>query len=343
MRKLLNTLYVTTPEAYLSLDGETVLVNSDEDTLLRVPLHNLEGIITFGYAGASPSLMRACANKNISLCFMSASGRFLARVVGESHGNVILRKVQYRISDNEKQSAAIAKNFIIGKTYNAKWIIERAIRDHAPVLDTERLKEVSGLLSQTLKELSLADDLEQIRGIEGKAASSYFSVFDSLILQQKEYFQWHTRSRRPPTDNLNALLSFVYTLLANDCAAALEAVGLDAYVGFLHRDRPGRVSLGLDLMEELRGVSGDRFVLTLINKRIITHKGFEKRENGSVIMDDATRKAVLTAWQERKREQITHPFLNEKMEWGLVPFIQAMLLARYLRGDLDEYPPFLWK
>lgn len=343
MRKLLNTLYVTSPDAYLSLDGETVIVKKDEGDSLRIPLHNLEGIITFGYTGASPALMCACANRNISLCFMSLSGRFQARVVGESHGNVMLRKAQYRVSDDEKQSASIAKNFIIGKIYNAKWIIERAIRDHAQVLDADRLREVSAYLSQTLNEMTQAEDLGQIRGLEGKAASAYFSVFDNLILQQKDHFRWNARSRRPPTDNVNALLSFVYTILANDCAAALEAVGLDAYVGFMHRDRPGRVSLGLDLMEELRGVCGDRFIITLINKRVITHKGFEKRENGSVIMNESTRKAVLIAWQEKKREQITHPFLGEKIEWGLVPFVQAMLLARYLRGDLDEYPPFLWK
>ena len=240
-------------------------------------------------------------------------------------------------------SASIAKNFIIGKTYNAKWIIERAIRDHPMRVNAEALKNVSTHLSQTLREIEISDDLEQIRGLEGKAASLYFSVFDDLILQQKECFYWTGRSRRLPTDNLNALLSFVYTLLANDCAAALETVGLDSYVGFLHRDRPGRISLALDLMEELRGVVTDRFVLTLINKRIINEKGFETRESGGIVMEDTLRKTVLTAWQERKREELTHPFLDEKLEWGLVPFAQAMLLARYLRGDLDAYPPFLWK
>ena len=343
MRKLLNTLYVTTPEAYLALDGETVLVRKDEKTLIRVPLHNLEGIVTFGYTGASPALMGACAKNNISLCFMTANGRFLARAIGKSRGNVTLRKTQYRISDSQEESALIARNFIIGKTYNSKWVIERAIRDHPMVVDTERLKEVSLYLSRTLSELEQAVDLEEIRGLEGKAASIYFSVFDVLILQQKEYFYWRGRSRRPPMDNVNALLSFVYTLLANDCSAALEAVGLDAYVGFLHRDRPGRVSLGLDLMEELRSVFADRFVITLINKKIITNKGFQKRENGAVVMNDDTRKTVLTAWQDRKREELTHPFLSEKVMWGLVPYTQAMLLARYLRGDLDAYPPFLWK
>lgn len=343
MRKLLNTLYITTAEAYVALDGETVLVKKDEQTLIRVPLHNLEGIVTFGYTGASPALMGACAKRNISLCFMTANGRFRARVIGESHGNVTLRKAQYRVSESEEESLAIAKNFIIGKVYNAKWIIERALRDHAVRLDVEVLKGVSVTLTSTLCEIKEAINLEQLRGVEGKAAAQYFSVFDSLILQQEGFFFWQGRSRRPPTDNVNALLSFIYTMLANDCAAALEAVGLDAYVGFLHRDRPGRVSLALDMMEELRGVVADRFVITLINKRIINEKGFEKREDGAVIMNDTTRKAVLSAWQERKREVIKHPFLDEKVEWGLVPFVQAMLLARYLRGDLDAYPPFFWK
>jgi len=343
MRKLLNTLYVTSPDAYLALEGETVVVLREEEQLVRVPLHNLEGIVTFGYTGASPVLMRACADRNISLCFLTVNGRFQARILGRSHGNVTLRKSQYRLSDDEGKSASVAKNFIIGKVYNAKWIIERAIRDHSMRLDTEALKNVSIHLSQTLGEIQKSVDLEQVRGLEGKAASLYFSVFNELILQQKEFFYWTGRSRRPSTDNVNALLSFVYTLLANDCAAALETVGLDSYVGFLHRDRPGRISLALDLMEEVRGVVADRFVLTLINKRIINEKGFETRENGSVVMDDALRKTVLTAWQERKREELTHPFLDEKLEWGLVPFAQAMLLARYLREDLDAYPPFLWK
>lgn len=343
MKKLLNTLYVTTPESYLALDGETVIVRRNEESLIRVPLHNLEGIIAFGYAGASPALMGACAKNCISLCFMTPNGRFLARVTGETRGNVTLRKTQYRISDNEQLSVVIAKHFIIGKAYNSKWVIERAIRDHSIAVNTEHLKNVSIYLTETLREIDKANDLQQLRGLEGKAASLYFSVFDNLILQQKSYFKWEGRVRRPPTDNVNALMSFAYTLLANDCSAALEAVGLDAYVGFLHRDRPGRMSLGLDIMEELRSIFADRIIITLINKRVITNKGFKKCENGAVIMDDATRKLVLTAWQDKKREQLTHPFLNEKIQWGLVPFVQAMLLARYLRGDLDAYPPFLWK
>lgn len=343
MKKLLNTLYVTIPEAYLALDGETILVMKGDEKLLRLPLHNLEGIVTFGYTGASPALMRACVDRNISLCFLSASGRFYARIVGQSKGNVLLRKTQYRISENETECVKVAQNMIIGKVYNSKWIIERAIRDHELRVDVDKLKKASMYLSSTMDDLRKAHKLDQIRGIEGKAAMTYFSVFDDLILQQKDNFQWSGRIKRPPTDYLNALLSFFYTVLANDCASALETVGLDSYVGLFHQDRPGRVSLALDIMEELRAVMVDRFVLSLVNKRIVSHKDFTKRENDTVILNEDARKKVLTEWQDKKREQINHPYLDEQIPWGLVPHCQASLLARYFRSDLDEYPPFLWK
>lgn len=343
MKKLLNTLYITAPERYLSLDGENVVVLEGKTEIGRVPLHNLEEIVTCGRAGASPAFMGACAKKNISLCFMNEYGRFLARVTGEVRGNVTLRKTQYRLSESDSESVKIARNFIVGKIYNSKWVIERATRDYPLRLNVERLKKVSGQLQNSIVAASVCENLDSLRGIEGEAASLYFSVFDELILQQKEHFYFHTRNKRPPLDNVNALLSFTYTLLTNTCASALESVGLDAYVGYLHRDRPGRVSLALDLMEELRSVLADRFVLSLINKRVVSPSGFTKKENGAVIMDDDTRKSVLTAWQNKKQEMIKHPFLDEKIEWGMVPFAQAMLLARFLRGDLDAYPPFMWK
>mgnify|MGYP000132348036 CR=1 FL=1 len=343
MRKLLNTLYVTSPNTYLSLDGENIVILKDEIEVSRIPLHNLEGIIAFGYTGASPALMGACAKRNIALSFMKQSGKFLARVVGEVRGNVTLRKIQFRISDNIEESNKIAKNFIIGKIYNSRWVIERATRDYAMRLDVNKLKKVSRFLANSLKLVEQSDNLEQLRGYEGEAASQYFSVFDDLILQQKQYFYFHNRNKRPPLDNVNAMLSFVYTLLAHDIVAALETVGLDPYVGFLHRDRPGRISLALDLMEELRSVYADRFVISLINKREISPNGFIQKENGAVIMNDDTRRAILKAWQSRKQDIITHPFLQEKLEWGLVPYTQSMLLARFIRGDLDQYPPFLWK
>lgn len=343
MKKLLNTLFVTSPDRYLSLDGENVVILCSEKEIGRIPLHNLESIVTFGFTGASPALMGACATRNISLNFMTSHGRFLARVIGEVKGNVTLRKEQYRFSDDDRKSMQVAKNFIAAKIYNSKWVIARAIRDYPMRLDTEKLKIKSSLLDNSLQALRRVSNEGELLGIEGEAASVYFSVFDDLILQQKESFKFKGRSRRPPMDNVNAMLSFAYSMLAGMCASALESVGLDPYVGFLHKDRPGRISLALDLMEEFRAVLADRFVIKLINKRIIDGKDFVRKENGAAYMDDIARKAFLSSWQSRKQETIIHPFLEEKVEWGMVPYTQAMLLARFLRGDMDEYPPFFWK
>ncbi|UYM83270.1 type I-C CRISPR-associated endonuclease Cas1c [Heyndrickxia coagulans] len=343
MKKLLNTLFITQPDVYLSLDGDNIVLLKEKEQLGRLPLHNLESVAAFGYTGASPALMGYCAERNISLIFFTMNGRFLARVIGKSRGNVVLRKKQYRISDDEIASVQIARNFIIGKIYNQKWILERMTRDYPLRIDVAQFKDVSQLLSAIIKQVRLCDSLETLRGLEGQAAINYNKLFDQMILQQKDDFFFHSRSRRPPLDNVNAMLSFAYTLLANDTASALEGVGLDAYVGFMHQDRPGRVSLALDLMEELRGVYADRFVLSLINIKVINKDDFLKKENGTVIMTDEARKKFLKAWQNKKQEKITHPFLGEKISWGLVPHAQALLLARFLRGDLDEYPPFLWE
>ncbi|KZO00176.1 type I-C CRISPR-associated endonuclease Cas1c [Pseudobacillus badius] len=343
MKKLLNTLFITQPDVYLSLDGDNIVLLKEQERLGRLPLHNLESIVSFGYIGASPALMGYCADRNISLTFLTASGRFLARVIGQSKGNVVLRKKQYRLSEDEEKSAKIARNFIIGKIYNNKWIIERLTRDYPLRIDVAQFKNVSQHLSAILLEIRKCEDLAELRGWEGQAAISYNKLMNQMILQQKEDFYFHGRSRRPPLDNVNAMLSFAYTLLANDMTAALEGVGLDAYVGFLHRDRPGRVSLALDVMEELRGVYADRFVLSLINKKVVNKNDFYKKENGAVLMTDEARKKFLSAWQNKKQEKITHPYIGEKISWGLVPHVQALLLARYLRDDLDEYPPFLWK
>lgn len=343
MKHLLNTLYITSPDRYLSLDGENVVIRSEDEEIGRVPLHNLEAIVTFGYQGASPALMGACVKKNIDLSFLSPNGRFLARVSGEVRGNVTLRKQQYRLSENDEAAIAIARNCIIGKVFNSRWVLERAARDYPMRLDSVRLKGKTLFLAESLRKIRVCENAGELRGLEGEAASVYFSVFDDLILQQKEQFYFHGRNKRPPLDRTNAMLSFAYTLLAGMCGAALEAVGLDPYVGFLHTDRPGRMSLALDMMEEFRSVMADRFVLTLINKRIISGEGFSQKENGAVIMDEETRKLFLAQWQTKKQETIKHPYLEEKIEWGMVPYVQAMLLARYIRGDLDEYPPFLWK
>ena len=343
MKRLLNTLYITSPSRYLSLDGENVVVLEKDEEVGRVPLHNLEAIVTCGYTGASPALMGACAQRHIGLTFLSGNGRFIARVTGEVYGNVTLRKEQFRVSDNTGSSIKIARNCIAGKVYNARWILERAARDYPARLDAEKLKGKSAFLAQSLKKIRTCEDAAALRGFEGEAASVYFSCFDDLILQQKDAFSFHGRNRRPPTDAVNAMLSFVYTLLTSMCAGALETVGLDPYVGFFHTDKPGRKSLALDMVEEMRSVMGDRFVLTLINKKVVREKDFFRKENGAVLMLDNARKAFLAAWQEKKQEMITHPFLNEKIEWGMVPYVQALLLARHLRGDLDEYPPFFWK
>lgn len=343
MKRLLNTLYVTSNNRYLSLDGENIVVLEEQKEIGRVPLHNLESIVTFGYTGASPALMGACAKKNIDLCFMSGNGRFLARVSGEVRGNVLLRKQQYKISGDKEQSLCIARDFITGKIYNSRWVLERASRDYSLRLDSILLKKKSSMLADSLHAVRKCKSASELLGIEGEAASLYFSVFDDLILQQKEDFYFKGRNKRPPLDRVNAMLSFTYSLLAGMCGSALESVGLDPYVGFMHTDRPGRMSLALDLMEEFRSVMADRFVLTLINKRIVKKEGFIQKENGAVVLDDETRKTFLSAWQAKKQEMIKHPFLEEKIEWGMAPYVQALLLARYIRGDLDEYPPFFWK
>lgn len=343
MRKLLNTLYVTSPDTYLALEGQNVMVYREEELLLRIPLHTLEQILYFGYKGASPALMGACAEHGIRLAFLTPHGRFLAAACGRSQGNVLLRLQQVRASDDPIIRTRFARNFIFGKVFNSRWVLERATRDHAMQVDVAALKNVSRQLGGQLPAIRGCISDEQLRGLEGVSAEQYFRVFDQLILQNKKAFYFHGRNRRPPMDNVNALLSFVYTLLCNDCCSALEAVGLDPYIGFLHRERPGRTSLALDLMEELRSVFADRFVLSLINNRIVTEKGFYQQETGAVRMNDETRKAILAGWQARKQEFIRHPFLQEKVPWGLVPYVQAMLLGRCLRGDLEEYPPFLWK
>lgn len=343
MKKLLNTLYVTSENSYLSLDGENIVVFEDKKEVGRLPLHNLEGIVSFGYRGTSPALMGACADRNISLCYVTPQGKFLARVTGKIKGNVILRQQQYESSRDKEISLSIAKNCITGKIYNARWVLERAVRDHSLQINTDQVKTASVHLKQSLEYIRNSQSKEQLRGYEGEAASIYFGVFNELILQQKKDFVFCGRNKRPPLGNINAMLSFVYTLLTNQIASALECVGLDPYIGYLHTERPGRVSLALDLIEELRAPLADRFVLSLINKKVITRKNFKTKENGAVIMDDEARKRLLTEWQNRKKETITHPFLKEKIEWGMVPYVQAMLLARYLRGDLDGYPVFLWK
>ena len=342
MKALSNVLYITSPEAYVFLDGENVVIRKDEKVTTRIPLHNIENIVCFSYPGVSPALMGACAQRNIGLSFLTPNGRFQARVSGITRGNVLLRKTQYRFSEDETHSVPIAASFLIGKIANCRKVLERAIRDHGMVIDTPLLDKASAFLKDSLKSINKGKTTAELIAIEGGAARAYFSVFDHLILQQKEDFRFEERTRRPPLDNMNALLSFLYTLLANEAASALESVGLDAYVGFLHKDRPGRPSLALDIMEELRPVFADRLALSLVNRKQVMGESFVQKESGGVLMDDETRKTVIKTWQERKKEEIIHPFLKERIPFGLIPHIQAMLLARCLRGDLDAYPPFFW-
>lgn len=340
MRKLLNTLYVTTPEAYLAKDGLNVVVSVNKEEVFRIPIMNVEGIVTFGYMGASPGLMKLCMDNNVSLVFMSPQGRFIGRIQGATHGNVLLRKKQYSLSEDDNVALHLAKLFITGKVFNTRSILQRFIRDNGA---DEEVEYVIKQLEWRKKCVMQAETMDILRGEEGRAANSYFDVFDHLILNQKADFPFNGRSRRPPKDEVNAMLSFVYTLIANDVAAALESVGLDPYVGFMHTLRPGRTSLALDLMEEMRAYLGDRLVLSMINRKQVTKKDFIRQGDESFVMSDSCRKELLNTWQKRKKEMIEHPYLKEKIPIGLLPYTQAMLLARFLREDLDDYPVFLMR
>ena len=343
MKKHLNTLFVTTQGAYLGKDGETVAVKIEQKTVLRIPIHTLDGIVCFGAVGCSPYLMGFCAEKDVAISFLTEYGKFLAMVKGPVSGNVLLRRKQFRMADMPNVSAQVASFVLTGKIANCRTVLERSLRDHSEKLDRSSVKKVSNRLSMYIRKELQKDNLDSLRGIEGDAAHQYFSVFDELIFQQKDAFSFSGRNRRPPTDRVNCLLSFVYTLLVHDVRSALESVGLDTSVGFLHRDRPGRPSLALDMMEEFRPFLADRLVLSMINRSQVKPDGFTIKESGAVHMDDDTRKTVLTTYQKRKQENLVHPFLNEKIQIGTLFFIQALLLARFIRGDLDGYPPFIWK
>lgn len=343
MKKHLNTLYVTTQGAYLSKEGETVVVKIDGEIRLRIPIHTIGGIVCFGNVSCSPFLMGFCAENDVAVSFLTEHGRFLAKVQGPASGNVLLRREQYRKADDLAVSAEVARCVLTGKIANCRSVLQRALRDHADKINENQMRTAALRLNHQLDLLEQNCPLDILRGIEGDSAHIYFNVFDHLIVAQKATFQFQQRNRRPPLDAVNCLLSFIYTLLMHDVRSALETVGLDPAVGFLHRDRPGRPGLALDLMEEFRPYIADRLALSLINLQQVQGKGFKRLESGAVVMDDNTRKTVLVAYQERKREEITHPFLGEKVMVGMLFHIQALLMARYLRGDLDGYPPFIWK
>lgn len=338
MRKLLNTLYVTTPGAYLSKDGLNIVVSVDQKEVFRIPAINIEGIVTFGYMGASPGVMKLCSDNGISLTFLSPYGRFISRVQGTVKGNVLLRKKQYQLSDDESWALHVAKLMIGGKIQNYRNILKRYVRDYG---ENESINKTVHILDHAKHDVLKSEDKTSLIGYEGIASSAYFDVLPILIVNQKTDFPFNGRNRRPPKDAVNAMLSFAYTLIANDVSAALETIGLDPYVGFLHTLRPGRTSLALDMMEELRAYLGDRFVLSMINKKQITSKDFLYQGDEGIVMTDKGKKSFITAWQNRKRDVIIHPYLNEKIEIGLLPYVQSMLMARYIRQDIDDYPVFL--
>lgn len=342
MKKHLNTLFVTTQGAYLAKDGETVAVRIEGATALRVPLHTLESIVCFGNVGCSPFLMGSCGEHRVSLSFLTENGRFLARIQGPTSGNVLLRREQYRQADNLAFSARVATACVLGKISNCRTALLRAIRDHGDKIDAMAVESAVHHLGASVRRLQSGLDLSEVRGVEGDAARVYFSAFDQLIIRDKDHFFMRQRSRRPPLDRINCLLSFLYTLLAHDIRSALEAVGLDPAVGYLHRDRPGRAGLALDLMEEFRPMA-DRLAVSLVNLGQLCRDDFVISEGGGVRMSDAARKTLLVAYQKRKQEEMIHPFVEEKMAVGLLFHMQALLFARYLRGELDGYPPVLWK
>ena len=346
MRRLLNTIYVTSEDAWLKKDGENLVVETGGAERGRVPLHALEGVVCFNRTGASPALLAACAENAITLSFLAPNGRFLARVEGPRSGNVLLRRRQYRIADDPAQSTPIVRGFVTAKAANQRTVLQRALRDHGGKLRPDAvtaLQEAETRLKYIARRAAEANEIDVLRGFEGEAANVYFAVFDAMLHAAGPDFRFKGRSRRPPLDRVNALLSFLYAMLGHDCRSALEGLGFDPQVGFLHADRPGRASLALDLMEELRPVLADRLALTLINRGQVKPRGFTVDAGGAVSLTEGGRKQVLIAWQERKKRELRHPFLGETAPMGLVAHLQARLLSRHLRGDLDGYPPFVWR
>ena len=343
MRKLLNTLYITIENGYLHKDGENIVLEADGVKKFAMPIHNLEGIICIGNIIVSAHLMGFCAERQVSLSFVSEFGKFLARSTGKINGNVLVRKKMYAMTEDPEVALQVARSLMLGKVVNSRAVLERGLRDHSQSIESEVVAKNSQYLQGRLNKIKNAESYEALLGYEGECAKSYFEGLDHLILANKDVFFMSTRSRRPPLDNMNAILSFIYTILMHDVQSALEAVGLDSYAGFYHRDRPGRASLALDLMEELRPILADRLALSLVNRKQLTGKDFLQKESGAVLMTDEARKTLLSEWQKRKKEEITHPFINEKISIGLIPYVQAMLLSKFIRGELDGYPPFFWK
>lgn len=346
MRRHLNTLYVTTENAWLHKDGENAVVEVDGVETGRVPVHLLGSIVCFGPVGMTPALMGHCAQRGVCVSMLGRNGRFFARVEGPVSGNVLLRRAQYRATDDLAVTAKLAGHIVTGKLLNQRTVVRRALRDHGATMAADARERVGACerrLTDAARRSARSSSTDVVRGIEGEAAREYYAIFDDLIRGGDRGLSFEGRSRRPPLDPVNALLSFLYTLLTHDCRSALETVGLDPAVGYLHRERPGRPSLALDIMEELRPVLADRLTLSLINRGQLRGRDFETAVSGAVTLRDDARKKVLVAYQTRKKDELLHPFIKEKTTLGLVPFVQVTLLARHLRGDLDEYPPFVWR
>ncbi|KAB3529676.1 type I-C CRISPR-associated endonuclease Cas1 [Alkaliphilus pronyensis] len=343
MRKLLNTIYVTLPNIYISKKGETILFKQNKNLLMQLPIHNIEGIVVFGPSTITPDIMEICTQRNVHISFISYTGKFMVKLQNPIHGNVRLRRTQYRIADNNNESIEIGKNFMLGKIFNSRTVLQRLKRDHSQKVNVQKVGDAISSLASSMKQLDNIKNIYELLGLEGEAAKCYYGVFNELITDNQNGLVFTGRSRRPPKDEVNALLSFFYTLLAHDVEAALETVGLDPQVGFYHQERPGRASLALDMMEELRPYLVDRFVVTLINNRQVTKQDFLQKESGAFLLKPEVKKKILQSWQHKKQEILTHPYLKEKIEIGLIPYAQAMLLARHLRGDIDGYPTFLMR
>ena len=341
MRKLLNTLYITKENGYLSLDGENLVLTIEGKEAIRLPFSNIESIVCMNYLGCSPALMEKCAEEQVGLCFISPYGRFLARVTGEVKGNVFLRCSQIQLLEDHTRQIEIVRSILIAKLKNTKNLILRSRRDNAEIDEDGFITHTIEILQNNMEKIKSETDMDILRGIEGQSAKTYFEIFNRLITKQKESFVMLDRTKRPPLDRINAMLSFLYTVCTNDIASALECVGLDPYIGVFHTLRPGRVSLACDIMEEFRAMI-ERLVISLINLKIIQEDDFEVQISGAVLLNDDGRKKVITAWQNKKKEIILHPYLKEKVAIGLFPYVQANLMAKYIRGEISEYPALIW-
>jgi len=343
MKQILNTLFVTTEGAYLKKEGETVIVKVKKEVKLQLPIHTINGIVCFGRVLCSPALLGFCGQRQVTISFLSPFGRFLARVTGPTTGNVLLRRAQYAMSDDPLVAGHVARSILLGKAGNCRASLQRFMRDHRDSESIDAIESTVKSLAGLINKIQRETDLQKLRGLEGLIARKYFTVLPLMVKSQKESFEFGSRSRRPPRDNFNALVSFIYTLVLHDLNSALETVGLDPQVGFLHRQRPGRPSLALDIMEEFRPWLADRLALSLINLQQIQASGFMQTESGGIVMDESTRKSVLVAYQKRKQETIRHPFIGETLQIGLLFFTQSLIFSRFIRGDLDGYAPFFWK